>query len=187
MNGKYCQLKDFVFEAHFAEQLQVFICLSAFGGPEIRIEYYSLDEETNLHTDESDYILLYRITVRHSENMQRAEVERFAAGTLIDILYGVEGFLYLLRDGSINATVTRSTYGIEDHFYNDNNSFYIPCFNPETKEGMNIRVPRNRGGVLELGKGADYYIWRSTGYPSAAQAEFNTVSVNISVNSVYFS
>ena len=174
LNGKYVQLADCKIKSYYEKYNLLFLHLSS--SPEnCKIEHfvYSREEDINFHFDSPDMILLYNIIVENS----RMKVECFAAGGLIDTVFAGEGFLYSMKDGSINVSVTRTYYGDMKEFVLQGKKFYIPSFNPVTKEALNIELVSDKGGAVACGKGDNYYVWQSTGFPSS-WSESYTVKIN---------
>lgn len=173
LNGKYAQIDDYKIDTYYGKYNLIFLLLDPDPG-KCRIAHYVYndDEEIDFHFDEPRMILLYNLVVENA----RLSVESYAAGGLIDTVLPGEGFLYTLKDGSIKATVTRTSYGDENEFYSQNSGFYIPSFNPVTGDGVNIVVPF-KGGALAAGTDGNYYTWQSSGFPSS-WSETYTVKLN---------
>lgn len=174
LNGKYVQLADYKMDAYYGKYNLLFLHLSE-NAENCRIEYYvyHTEEELDLHLDNPQMILLYNLVTENS----RLSVEKFAAGGLIDVICAGEGFLYTLKDGSINVSVTRTSFGDKKEFSLQGAKFYIPSFNPATQEALNIELPSEKGGAIAINKGNNYYIWQTTGFPSSWEENY-TVSIN---------
>lgn len=174
LNGKYVQLDDYKIYSYYGKYTLLFLQLSSSpGNCRIRAFVFNEEEKIDFHFDDPTMILLYNIIVENS----RLKVERFAAGGLIDTVLPGEGFLYSMQDGSINATVTRTSYGDKNEFRLQGKKFYIPSFNPVTNEALNIELSSEKGGAVAFGKGNSYYVWQSSGFPSS-WSESYTVKIN---------
>lgn len=187
LNGKYVQIDDYEIKSHYAEKELIYLRINK-SSPErsnLSVELAFTDSEdfenpSQRHLDDSSCVLLYILTVRNS----RLRVESFAAGGLIDTVLLPEGFVFALADGSLNSTFTRTSWGDENKFeFGD--TMYIPCYNPQKKEGINISLPLNRGGALQIGKGDTYYSWRSTGLPGYWPSG-DYITVKIDPEKIYF-
>ena len=178
LNGQYHKLENFIINNYFKKYN--YLCLDL---EKCAISHFHYDdaENTENFSDDAKYILLYKIIYQN----QHVYAESFAAGGLIDTIYGGEGFLFLLKDGSIKHTATKISGRLYDEFHPETNLFYIPCFNASTREALNICIPDNKGGILEIGKNENYHIWNATGYPSAASTVDN-ITVKISSDKVFF-
>jgi hypothetical protein len=174
LNGKYVKLDDYKVNSFRGKYNLLFLQLSQYP-EECRIRYLSFhdEEKIDFHFDDHDWVLLYNIIAENS----RLRIERFASGGLIDTVLPGEGFLYAMNDGSINVSVTRTSYGDRKEFMQQGTKFYIPSFNPVTHEALNIELPSEKGGAVAFGKGENYYIWHTSGFPSS-WSESYTVKIN---------
>ena len=181
LNGEYKQIENFVIKGYVKKYNYIYLDLEKNS-----IFYYHYNEQQENEREEKiltdpQYILLYKV-IYHN---QRVYAEAFAAGGLIDTIYGGEGFLFMLKNGNIKHTATKISSNNYDEFYKGVDLIYIPSFNAATGEAININMPGSRGGVLEIGKNENYHIWNATGYPNT-DIPGETITVKIKSNKVYF-
>lgn len=180
LNGRYCRLDDYIIDSWFEPWNFVYLKLSHNAVPcSIERFVYFTREEAEIF-DSPEYILLYII----HQTEDHFDIERYAAG-MIDTVYLGEGFLYVVEEEGLKSTVTRNWKGNLHSFDNSTGDIvYIPCFSSEKREGVNIHILRNKGGVIQAGKGDNYYYWNTTGLPTQWSTEVITVKVN--PEKVYF-
>ncbi|MBR1965781.1 MAG: hypothetical protein IKA22_04150 [Lentisphaeria bacterium] len=181
LNGEYKKLEDYVIRGFYKKYNYIYLDLAK--NEIFHYHYTEQDEnerEEKILTD-SKYILLYKVTYQH----QRVYAEAFAAGGLIDTVYGGEGFLYMLKNGNIKHTVTKISDRTYNEFYNNVDLIYMPSFDAVTREAVNINIPRSRRGILHIRQNDNYYVWSTTGYPGSSTPG-ETITVKINPEKIYF-
>ncbi len=180
LNGRYCSLENYVIDSWYEPWNFVYLKLSYDALPcTIERFVYGAREDAAI-LDSPEYILLY--ILHKTEHI--VDIERFASG-LIDTVHLGEGFLYAVDDKGIRSTVSRNWKGDHHNFDNANGDVvYLPAFSSEKREGVNIQMLRNKGGLIQVGTGDNYHNWVATGLPDQWSDEVITVKVN--PEKVYF-
>ena len=181
VNGKYYRIDDYSIKSYYATQELIYLKLNV-DDPGRSIIWHELvfndaDDRDNpqlRHLDEPQYILLYILKVKNN----RLRVDSYGAGALIDTVLLQEGFVFSLKDGSLNSTVSKVSGGYRHEFNYELGTVYIPAYDAQQQLGVNIKVD-NRGGVVWIDK-YDEFLWKTTGFSSNTNS-----SVTVTASSVW--
>ena len=179
VNGKYFQIADYSIRSYYAEQELIYLKLNNSDPSESQIHHELVFNDAEdaenpqlRHLDEPQYILLYILKIKNN----RLRIDSYAAGTLIDTVSLPEGFIFSLQDGSLASTFSRLWNG-DSHEFSYINGIYIPAFDPQRKEGVNIQIS-NRGGVLWMDKN-NSFTWNTTGFSSSDSRTVTVTSTSV--------
>ena len=154
VNGRYYRIDDYSIKSYYSTQELIYLKLDV-NAPEKSVIHHELvfndaddyDNPQLRHLDEPQYILLYILKVKNN----RIRVDSYGAGSLIDTVLLPEGFVFSLKDGSLNSTVSKYSNGYRHELKCNPGYICIPSYDSQQQQGVNIMI-NTRGGVVWMDK-----------------------------------